>query len=105
MPPRDVQGARRAANPLAGATVGNLNPAFDDELGLDTTQRGVVVAVARARRAAAQRLGLEPGDILVSLNNQPVDSVASLQDTLGAATAPWTIAVRRNGKLLTVTVR
>jgi hypothetical protein len=43
--------------------------------------------------------------MLVSLNNQPVDNVASLQDTLGAAKAPWTIAVRRNGKLLTVTVR
>ena len=102
-PPRSLK-ELAGANPLAGATVGNLNPAFDDDLGLDTTLRGVVVS-SLEQGSAAQRLGLEPGDILVSLNHQPVDTVAGLQDTLGASRAPWTIAVRRKGKLLTVTVR
>ncbi len=102
-PPRALK-ELSGANPLAGATVGNLNPAFDDDLGLDTTARGVVVS-SLEQGSAAQRLGLEPGDVLVSLNTEPVDSVAGLEGTLGTARAPWTIAVRRRGKLLTVTVR
>ncbi|HUK58953.1 MAG TPA: DegQ family serine endoprotease [Stellaceae bacterium] len=102
-PPRALK-ELSGANPLAGATVGNLNPAFDDDLGFDTTVRGVVVA-SLEQGSAAQRLGLEPGDVLVSLNKQPVDTVAGLESVLGSAEPPWTIAVRRKGKLLTVTVR
>jgi Do/DeqQ family serine protease len=102
-PPRSLK-ELSGDNPLAGATVGNLNPAFDDDLGLDTTERGVVVS-SLEEGSAAMRLGLRPGDILVSLNNQPVESVAGLESTLGSSGAPWTISVRRAGKLLTVTVR
>ena len=102
-PPRSLK-ELTGPSPLAGATVGNLNPAFDDDLGIDTTLRGVVVQ-SLDQGSAAQRLGLEPGDILVSLNHQQIDTVASLEDTLAMATAPWTIAVRRKGQILTVTVR
>jgi Do/DeqQ family serine protease len=102
-PPRALK-ELTGANPLSGATVGNLNPAFDDDLGFDTTTRGVVVSSLQ-EGSAAQRLGLEPGDVLVSLNNTPVETVAGLADTLGSAESPWTIAVRRRGKVLTVTVR
>jgi serine protease Do len=91
-------------NPFEGATVGNLNPAFDDELGLDTTERGVVVASV-APGTPAQRLGLEEGDVVVSFDNQSIDRVNALQDKLTASSAPWVISVRRKGKLLTVTVR
>ena len=96
----DLQGR----HPFAGATVGNLNPAFDDELDLEPTQRGVVVSKV-APMSAAQRLGLEPGDIIASLNRKPIDSVAQLHETLDETSGPWTVAVRRKGKLLTVTVR
>jgi Do/DeqQ family serine protease len=91
-------------HPLAGATVGNLNPAFDDELGLEPTQHGVVVAKVTPM-SAAQRLGLHPGDIIVSLNRKPIESVAQLHKTLDETNGPWTLAVRRKGKLLTVTVQ
>ena len=103
-PARDLS-ALLGRHPLAGATIGNLNPAYDDELGLEPTVRGVVVDRV-APKSAAQRLGLEPGDIVVSLNRQPVETVAQLQKELGdGASGPWTVAVRRKGKLLTVTVR
>jgi serine protease Do len=102
-PPRDLKelGGR---NPLAGATVGNLNPAYDDELGLEPTQRGVVVA-SLAGGSPAARLGLVSGDILAGLNRRPIESVPQLENALAASAAPWTIAVKRKGKLLTVTVR
>ncbi len=51
IPPRDLQ-ELAGHNPFAGATVGNLNPAYDDELGLEPTG---------ARRRGQIRRGRQPG--------------------------------------------
>ncbi|HZT51343.1 MAG TPA: Do family serine endopeptidase [Stellaceae bacterium] len=102
-PARDLR-PLQGRHPLAGATVGNLNPAYDDELGFDPTLRGVVVdSVAPGTPAA--RLGLANGDILASLNHRRIDSVAHLESLLDEVGSPWTLAVRRKGRLLTVMVR
>jgi serine protease Do len=102
-PPRNLT-QLDGRNPFAGATVGNLNPAYDDELGLDPTARGVAVDKV-APLSNAQRIGLEPGDVIATLDQRPVQNVAQLQHELDGASGPWTVAVRRKGKLLTVTVR
>jgi len=102
-PPRDTT-ALAATGPLAGATVANLNPAQADELGLDASLRGVVVTAVRDKTLAA-RLGLEPSDILVSVNRRPVGSVTELAGALSASSAPWTFSIRRGGQLFAVTVR
>jgi serine protease Do len=90
----------RGRQPLSGAAVANLNPAFADELGLDPSQRGVVVTELTGG-SIAQQLGIEPGDIVVSLNQRPVESVAQLQQLLGATSPPWVLTVKRGDKLLT----
>jgi serine protease Do len=51
--------------------------------------------------SAAARLGLEPGDMLVSLNKRPIDSVAQLEQLLSSAPPPWVLTVKRGDKLLT----
>jgi len=97
-PPRDP--ARLSGRqPLSGATVANLNPAFADELGIDTGQRGVIVT-ALAEGGIAEQLGIEPGDIVVSLNKHPVESVAQLQRLLAGEGPPWVVTVKRGDKLL-----
>ncbi|HXQ52836.1 MAG TPA: Do family serine endopeptidase [Stellaceae bacterium] len=103
VPPRGLK-VLDGRHPLAGATVGNLNPAFDDELNLEPTMRGVAISGV-APLSSAQRLGLQPGDIIASLNRRPVESVTDLEQAIDASASPWTVAVRRKGKLLTVTVR
>jgi serine protease Do len=90
--------------PLAGATVGNLNPAYDDELGFDPTERGVVVASVRDGTPAS-RLGLTGGDVVASVNRQSIDNVAQLTAALNPGNSPWTLGIRRKGKLVSVTVR
>ena len=94
MPPRDLQ-TLDGRQPFAGATVGNLNPAFDDELGLEPTQRGVVVSsVARRQLGAAARpaAGRHPRQP----QPPPVENVTQLRSMLAEHRAsPWTIAVRR----------
>ncbi len=102
-PARDLK-PLAGRHPLAGATVGNLNPAYDDELALEPTQRGVVVSAVVGASPAA-RIGLQPGDILANLNHRPIDTVEQLEAMLTDATPPWSVAIKRDGKLLTVTVR
>ena len=97
-PPRDP--ARLSGHtPLSGAAVANLNPALAEELGIDSTQRGVIVT-ALAEGGIAEQLGIEPGDIVVGLNRQPVESVAQLRRLLAGAPPPWVVTVKRGDKLL-----
>lgn len=103
IPPRQIT-ELTGRNPLSGAYVGNLNPAYAEELSLDPTARGVIVSKVR-EGSTADRLGVEPGDILVSLNRYDIETVAQLQSLLATSTGPWTVAVRRNGQLISVTVR
>jgi len=102
-PPRDLT-TLEGRHPLAGATVGNLNPAFAEELGLDDALRGVAVSSVQDG-SIADRLGLQKGDILVTLNSRPLPSVATLGQVMTQTRAPWTVAVRRGGRVLSVTVR
>jgi Do/DeqQ family serine protease len=98
VPPRDPTrlGGR---NPLSGAAVANLNPADAEELGLDSTARGVIVT-GLAEGGIAEQLGIEPGDVIVSLNQNQVESVAQLRRLLAQTPPPWVVTVRRGDKLL-----
>jgi S1-C subfamily serine protease len=102
-PSRDTQ-TLEGRHPLSGITVSNVNPALAEEMSLDTTTRGVVIGDVRDR-SYAQRIGLQKGDLLVSLNGKAVTTVAALRQAVSAASAPWTISVKRGNQTLSVTVR
>ncbi|MEK9967759.1 MAG: DegQ family serine endoprotease [Ferrovibrio sp.] len=89
--------------PLAGATVGNLSPAFADELGIDTLERGVIITEI-VQGSTAGRLRLRPGDIVVKVNDRDVADVRALQALLRGS-SQWTVTLRRNKQLLSFTVR
>ncbi len=70
---------------LAGVTVANLSPAYAQELGAGLPEKGVVV-VQIAGGAPAARFGyLKPGDIIETLNGEPVNTVADVTRRLDAA--------------------
>ncbi len=102
-PVRDTQ-TLEGRSPLAGVTVSNLNPALAEELSLDTNLRGVVINDVRDG-SYAQRIGLQKGDVLVSVNSKPVPTVAALRQRVGAASASWSLSVKRGGQTMSVTVR
>lgn len=101
-PPRAIMklGGR---HPLSGATVANLSPALAEEISYDPMQRGVIV-LRITRRSPAGRIGVRPADILVSVNGQKIDSVKRLNRILQRKPGRWDIAVRRDGKILSVQV-
>jgi serine protease Do len=100
-PPRDATEIS-SASPLQGATIANLSPALDDELGLDLMTRGVVVTKVR-RGSAAQRYGFQPGDIIQGLDGTKVGSVAQFQRGLGGANG-WRMTIRRGDQTLAFSV-
>ena len=86
-------------NPYAGAEVANLSPALTEELSLDSELTGVIV-VRLKRRSPADRIGLEPGDILLRLNGDTIPSVSRLKTMLKKNTSVWRIEISRAGKAI-----
>ncbi len=101
-PPRD-QRRLAGAHPLAGATVANLSPALAIELGLSTMLTGVIVL--RVERGPASRLGVRPGDIVIEVADQRIETTESLDAVLAAPRSQWPIAINRDGQIMRVVVR
>lgn len=81
--------------PLSGALVIDLSPAASDELNVGSWKG---VAIAKIKRGSiADRVGFEPGDVIVKLNDQPVESAAGLQSMLAGKAGPWSVTVDRGG--------
>ena len=90
--------------PLSGATVGNLNPAFDDELGLKPGTNGVVVVQVEPNTPAA-RVGLHPGDVILNLNRRKIDTVGTLREVLAQNNTAWNLSLRRGNQIINATIR
>ena len=90
-------------HPFDGARASTILPALADELGLDEDQ-GVVILSVRPGSIAAN-LGFAAGDIVVSVNGQPIDTVATLETQVRQKQAIWQLEVKRQGQLLTLQIR
>lgn len=83
MAQREPQGPSQQQEPgkpsaLSGLAVQDLTPEMVRDLGLAPGTRGVVVTDL-APSSAAATAGIQPGDIIVEVNRQPVRSVAELK--------------------------
>jgi len=93
-------------NPLSGVRLVQLSPAFNETVGLDPFLDGVVVMNVQ-RRSVAARYGFRPGDRLVSLMGQPIET---LDDAVSIATRfdgerEWPIVLDRRGQRYQPTLR
>jgi len=100
-PPREVQ-TISGRNPLAGAKVENLSPVVALDLQMDLLARGVVV-VSVDPNSYAGNYGLQPGDIIRSLNGSGIARVGDLTRALNAVQS-WDIVVERGGQRLSLRV-
>ncbi|MBL8709425.1 MAG: Do family serine endopeptidase [Rhodospirillaceae bacterium] len=85
--------------PLSGALVIDLSPAVSEEVNIGAWDG---VAIAKIKRGSiADRIGFEPGDIIVKLNDREIDSVATLTALLPQISAPWSVTINRGGRVRT----
>ncbi|MGV3650667.1 MAG: Do family serine endopeptidase [Devosia sp.] len=84
---------------FAGTSVETLSPAVAQELGLPFEAQGVVVRAVDPRSPAA-RLGLRPGDIILSLNDTEIVDAEGFARLVDQRPEAWRIVLQRGGRVL-----
>lgn len=101
-PPRD-QRRLEGNHPLNGATIVNLSPALTEELQLPHSLEGVMI-LGLDRGSFAARAGLQPGDLIRSVNGETVatgEGLVALLSRLDGAPR-WRLGLERGGRALTL---
>lgn len=95
----------KGENPLNGATLSNINPAVEVELGLKNAPvRGLVVAAVKPNSMAARVVRV--GDIVLAVNGTRVATPQDAQEQLGHPTRQgWVLKVISGGQERTLMVR
>lgn len=93
-------------NPLQGARVVELSPAFNEANGLDPFLEGLMVT-GIARRSAADYYGFQPGDRILELVGEDVGTLDELDRVLERHdnTDAWPIEIVRRGERHARTLR
>ncbi|MEQ8556969.1 MAG: Do family serine endopeptidase [Henriciella sp.] len=89
-------------HPFSGAEVAELSPRLAEEMGRDPFASGVLVTRI-LRRAYAWRI-VRPGDLIVSINDEPIKTLKDLDEALAEETSRWAIELDRNGRRISGTV-
>jgi membrane-associated protease RseP (regulator of RpoE activity) len=98
LPPREEM-TIRVRSPFAGVTVVNASPAVAEEMQLDAAE-GVVVAAVEDGSVAA-RVGLQKGDVLLSMNGEKIASTRDLDRMARRGAPTWRITINRKGQVMT----
>jgi serine protease Do len=67
---------------ILGISIDNASPEDAADVGLDSI-RGVVVRAYSSDNSPAKKAGVQPGDVIVAIDGQPVEYVAQLQQIVG----------------------
>jgi Do/DeqQ family serine protease len=87
----------RARSPFQGAKVANLSPALADELRLESSIEGVAV-IEIAAGTAAQSVGFQRGDVVLSVNDQKIARTGDLDRITQAGSRAWRVVIQRGGQ-------
>jgi serine protease Do len=89
-------GKSPAQGTLRGITVQNLTPDLREQFGLSPDTQGVVISNLDPMSPAAQ-VGLRQGDVIESINRQPVRSVADFERLAAQAKGDTLLRINRQG--------
>lgn len=92
-------------SPFMGATVANMSPAVAAEIGLAYRGQTGVVVTAVAPGSPADRIGLQKGDIILSVNGNDITATKVLAAAAAADPLFWRVAIDRNGQILRMAFR
>jgi Do/DeqQ family serine protease len=103
-PKRDMR-TLKGRHPLDGVSVANLSPALALELGVENLDEPGVVVTSTARVRSGLGGSFMPGDVIVQVNDTDITSTSQLEKLLKSAKNSWQILYRRQGKMVSLTVR
>ncbi len=83
---------------FAGTSVRQLDAALAEAKGLPYEARGVIVT-AIERGSPAEQMGLRVDDVILSLNDIPMDTAAAFRDTASNRVRTWQIILQRDGRV------
>jgi Do/DeqQ family serine protease len=100
IPPRRKEDAFliQGSNPLNGYVVERMSPALAQELGLPVSSTGLVVVGAPSTLSIAT-LGLQPGDILKTVNRKDIATIDDLTAALNNRARGWEIVFQRGNSM------
>jgi Do/DeqQ family serine protease len=94
----------RARSPFLGAKVANLSPALAEELRIDSKAEGVAVIDVPDGSVAA-RYGFRRGDVIVTVNEQPIAKTRDLEKAAGDSSRTWSVTILRGGQRISAEFR
>jgi Do/DeqQ family serine protease len=100
IPPRDLR-ELTGNHPFAGARVVNLSPAVAEELSIPAA-KGVVVL--KTEPGFYAQSWIRPGDIIVEVNGEQIESTQGLEKLLSKGSRGWKMTIQRGGQLISANI-
>lgn len=100
-PPRETT-LVKGVNPLSGAVIMNISPAVIEDMGKLGQDHGVVVS--EIKEGDAGQLGIQSGDIILTVNNVKTETVSDVLKSVKNNTRRWQLQIMRGGQTLTLTI-
>jgi Do/DeqQ family serine protease len=88
-------------SPFLGAKVWNLSPALSEELRIDPSSEGVIIADL-IPGSPAQSYGFQRGDIVLQVNNQMITKTRDLERATSQQNRVWRVTIKRGGQQISV---
>lgn len=84
---------------FAGVTAAALNPHIAQSMGLSFSAKGVVVTAVEPG-SPADRLGLQPEDIVLALNGIDIRDIETFESVASQNPRSWQIVLQRDGRVI-----
>ncbi|WEK05868.1 MAG: DegQ family serine endoprotease [Candidatus Devosia phytovorans] len=83
---------------FTGTSVRQLDPALAESKNLPYDARGVIVTAVEAG-SPAEQMGMRVDDVILSLNDQAMDTAKAFSDTASQRARTWQIILQRDGRV------
>jgi S1-C subfamily serine protease len=103
LPAREEIKISSGRSPFIGATFVNYSPAVAEEFSVEQVSQGVVV-IDIADGSNAQSLGLQKGDVIVSINDAKIARTKDMEQATSQRRLFWQITIGRGGQLFTTVI-
>ncbi len=91
-------------NPLAGARIANLSPAFAEKINFNPFISGVIITNIK-RGSFAHRFGFKVNDIIKKIGPINIERVNDIKKIIESADRNWNIGIMRDEKNLTLIIK